>query len=118
MKQIPKPWIANSGASDHMIGDILVFDEYKSCNENSSVRIADGTHSSVAGISSVVISKEIKLHSVLFVPNLDYNLLSISKLTKDLECIIRFSSNLCEFQALNSGRTSDSTEMNAGLYLL
>ena len=58
------------------------------------------------------------LQSVLHVPNLDYNLLSISKLTKDLNCITKFSSHLCEFQALNSERTIGSAEMCAGLYLL
>ena len=57
------------------------------------VRIADGLCSSVAGIDSVIVSKDIRLNSVLFVPKLDYNLLSIGKLTRDLKCITKFSTN-------------------------
>lgn len=74
-------------------------------------------HSEVTGIGSVIISKEITLKSVLFVPDLDYNLLSISKLTKDLNCVTKFSSTLYEFQALSSRRTIGNAKMSAGLYL-
>ena len=117
-KQDTAPWIVDSGASDHMIGDITTFDEYRPISRENLVKIADGTYSNVAGIGSVVISEEIKLYYVLFVPNLSYNLLSISKLTRDLNCITKFSSKSCEFQALNSGRTIGSAEMSLGLYLL
>ncbi|RVW97656.1 Retrovirus-related Pol polyprotein from transposon TNT 1-94 [Vitis vinifera] len=36
-------WIVDSGASDHMTGNLMVFHEYTPCHNNSSVRIADGT---------------------------------------------------------------------------
>ena len=90
-------WIVDSGASDHMTGDITVFNDYKSCYGDTTVRIVDGSFSKVEGVGSVIISKEIKLAFVLFVPRLDCNLLSISKLTKDLRCITKFFSNVCEF---------------------
>ena len=118
VKKNTMQWIVDLGASDHMTGDVIALSEYRQAARGTSVRIADGTYSDVMGIGSVIISKEIKLNSVLFVPNLDYNLLSISKLTKDLNCITKFSSNMCEFQALNSGKTIGNTEMSAGLYLL
>ena len=113
-----KPWIVDSGALDHMTGDLNSFEEYKPCNGGKTVRIADGTCSFVVGIGLVIISKDIRLNSVLFVPKLDYNLLSISKLTRDLKRITKFSTNLCEFQDLILGRTIGSDEMSAGLYLL
>ena len=68
------------------------------------VRIADGSLSKVVGIESIVISKDLILKSVLLVPNLSYNLLSISRLTKDLKCVTNFSSKLYEFQDLELGR--------------
>ncbi|KAH7657630.1 RNA-directed DNA polymerase protein [Dioscorea alata] len=117
-KKNPAEWIVDSGASDHMTGDITTFADFKTATNGTSVKIADGTYSEVTGIGSVIISKEITLKSVLFVPNLDYNLLSISKLTKDLNCVSKFSSTLCEFQALSSGRTIGNAKMSAGLYLL
>ncbi|RVW87783.1 Retrovirus-related Pol polyprotein from transposon TNT 1-94 [Vitis vinifera] len=42
-------WIVDSGASDHMTGNLMVFHEYTPCHNNCSVRIADGTLSRVFG---------------------------------------------------------------------
>ena len=56
--------------------------------------------------------------SVLYVPKLDCNLLCISKLTHDLNCVTKFYPNLCEFQAVDSGKVIGSAELRGGLYLL
>ena len=117
-KTVTKPWIIDSGVSDHMTGDITTFDKYRSYNEGATVWIADGSFSIMASIGSVIISKEIRLDSVLFVPKLDYNLLSISKITKDLNCVTKFSQNVCDFQVLNSGKAIGNAKMSAWLYLL
>lgn len=111
-------WIVDSGASDHMTGDITVFKKYFPCQDNSTVRIADGTTSRVFGRGSVVISKDIMLDSVLYVPKLDCNLLSVSKLAKDLNCVTKFLPSLCEFQDLDSGKKIGNAKECAGLYLL
>ncbi|CAL5404270.1 unnamed protein product [Camellia sinensis] len=47
-KKRKKPWIVDSGASDHMTGDATIFDTYSSCQNNLTVRIADGSLSKVA----------------------------------------------------------------------
>lgn len=111
-------WIIDSGASDHMTGDLTLFSSYSPCPYNYTVRIADGTHSKVMGKGSVIISPHITLESVLYVPELDCNLLSISKITRDLKCVAKFSDNLCEFQILESGKTIGNAKECAGLYLL
>ena len=90
-------WIVDSGASDHMIGNIKLLTSFKPCDENWTVKIADGFLSRVIGTDSIAISKDIILKSVLLVPNLDCNLLSFSKLTIDHDCVAKFSNNLCEF---------------------
>ncbi|RVW80145.1 hypothetical protein CK203_054111 [Vitis vinifera] len=117
-KKRKKPWIVDSRASDHMTGDATIFDTYSSCPNNLTVRIADGSLSKVAGTGSVVLSRDITLNSVLLVPNLDCNLLSISKLTKEKRCITNFSSTHCEFQDLDSGKTIGNAEECSGLYIL
>ncbi|RVW20455.1 Retrovirus-related Pol polyprotein from transposon RE1 [Vitis vinifera] len=117
-KKRKKPWIVDSGASDHMTGDATIFDTYSSCPNNLTVRIADGSLSKVAGTGSVVLSRDLTLNSVFLVPNLDCNLLSISKLTKEKRCITNFSSTHCEFQDLDSGRRIGNTEECSGLYIL
>ena len=57
----PKAWIVDLGASDHMTSDASLFHEYSPSTGNFSVRIADGSLSKVAGIGSVIISKDITL---------------------------------------------------------
>ena len=98
-----RPWIVDSGASDHMTGDANVFDTYDPCSSNYFVRIADRSLSKVGGSGSVTISQDLTLHSILLVPNLDCNLLSTSKLTKDLKCVTKFFPNHCEFQVMDLG---------------
>ncbi|WJZ96545.1 hypothetical protein VitviT2T_015220 [Vitis vinifera] len=117
-KKRKKPWIVDSGASDHMTGDATIFDTYSSCPNNLTVRIADGSLSKVVGTGSVVLSRDLTLNSVLLVPNLDCNLLSISKLTKEKRRITNFSSTHCEFQDLDSGKTIGNAEECSGLYIL
>ena len=111
-------WIVDSGASDHMTGDLSVFHDDVPNFDNYTIRIADGTLSKVVGIGTVIISKDITLNSILFVPNLDCNLLSVSKITRDFNCITKFSSNICVFQVLNLARKIGSAKLWAGFYLL
>ena len=82
------------------------------------VRIVDGSLSKVTGTGSVVITKDLILKFVLLVPNLACNLLSISKLTRDLKCVTNFFPTYCEFQDLESGRTIGNDKECEGLYLL
>jgi len=58
------------------------------------------------------------LNSILHVPKLDCNLISISKLTRDLNCVAKFFPNLCIFQDLDTGKKIGSAKMCSGFYLL
>lgn len=79
-----------------MSGDILLFHSYKTCLNNHKDKIADG-------IGNFIISKDITLNDVLFVPKFSCNLLSINKMTRDYNCIAKFSPTSCELQVLNRG---------------
>lgn len=72
--------------------------------------------STIAGVGSIPISKSLTLHNVLHVPNLSCNLLSISKLTHDLNCLAIFYSSTCKFQEVSLGRMIGSTKEIDGLY--
>lgn len=98
-----------------MTRDILVFDDYSPRHDNSTIQIVDGTLSKVIDTSFVIISKNITLDFVLYVPKLDCNLLSISKLTRDLRCVAIFFPNLCEFQILELGKMIGSAKKCVGL---
>ena len=101
-----------------MTGDINGFQTYSPCSSPSSVRIADGSLSTVAGTGSIKLTMDLHLSFALYDPKLDYNLLSISKLTRDLNCVTKFYPNFCEFQAVDSGKVIGSVELCGGIYLL
>ena len=79
------PWIIDSGASDHMTSFSNLFKSYSSCPGNQTIRIADGTFSPIAGL--IKISDTIELQSVLHVPNLACNLLSVSNFPKTITAV-------------------------------
>ena len=110
-------WIVDSGASDHMTGCHELFSIYNPCGGNLKIRIADGSLSSVAGKGNIKLSN-MTLFSVLHVPNLTCNLVSISKLTIDLNCVAKFYLSYCEFQNLLSGRMIGNAKEHEGLYYL
>ena len=101
-----------------MTGDRSLFSSYSPCSNNLTVRIVDGSCSKVAGTGIVYISPTLILKSVLFVPNLDCNLISAHKLNRDLKCETKYVANSCVFQDLESGKIIGNVEFSAGLYLL
>ena len=82
-------WIVDAGASNHMTGSLNGFFKYKQCDKAIKVTMADGNISFAKGEGSICLA-DLRLNSVLYVPDLRCNLLSISKLTKDLNCKVPF----------------------------
>lgn len=58
------------------------------------------------------------LTSILHVPNLAANLLSIVRITIELNCRVIFYSYYCFFQDLATGKMIDSGSLKDGLYYL
>ena len=114
--QSSTPWIIDSGASDHMTNSSKFFESYLPCPGNQKVRIADGNFSPIAGKGLIKISEGIDLKSVLHVPKLTCNLLSVSKLSRDSNCCVIFYDSHCLFQDQKSGKTIGNARMINGLY--
>ncbi|CAL5421419.1 unnamed protein product [Camellia sinensis] len=110
------PWIIDSGASDHMTSFSHLFSTYFPCSGHDKIRIADGSFSPIAGKGFIKLTEKINLNSVLHVPNLACNLLSVSKLSKDSNCRVTFFESHCEFQDQNSGKMIGRARMLEGLY--
>lgn len=69
-----------------------------------TIKIAHGSISKVVSPCFNIISKDLALHSVIYVPRLACNLLSVSVLTN-------LSFNACESQDLSSRGTIGSAEV-------
>lgn len=85
---------------------------------NDKVRIADDSFSSVAGQGDIPTTSDLSLTSVLYVPNFALNLLSISHLTKNLNCYLTFFPSYYVFQDIATKRTIGLEHENDGLYIL
>ncbi|KAH9096323.1 hypothetical protein Ae201684P_009555 [Aphanomyces euteiches] len=79
-------WILDSGASDHFCNDAAWFEELQPFE--GTVRAANGSDMPIAGTGSVLLEMNtptgiipVTLQDVLFIPNLQYNLFSLSRVT-------------------------------------
>lgn len=88
----------DTGAFNHMTEFPNSFSSYETCEEGVSVSVADGKISTTMGIGTVVVADLV----LSFICSKYYNLLSVSKLTRDINYAVTFSSSRCEFQQPSS----------------
>ena len=69
------------------------------------ITLANESQTMARGISSTCPLHCIPLTSALYVLDGPFNLISISKLTRDLNCLITFSDNSVPLQDRSTGRT-------------
>ncbi|KAA0035929.1 Cysteine-rich RLK (RECEPTOR-like protein kinase) 8 [Cucumis melo var. makuwa] len=103
--------IVQSGSSKHFIS-------YAPCAGNEKIRIADVSLALIAGKGQIVPFDGFALQNVLHVPKLSYNLLSISKITRELHFKAIFLPGSVYFQDMSSGRTIGTARHSRGLYIL
>lgn len=117
-KRLPKNvWIVDTGASDHMSCAENLMTDYTPCHSSINISMTDGTTSLALGIGTICVSK-LRLQSVLHVPGIKYNLLSVNKLTTDMGCSVTFFPSHCIFQDQASRKMIGSARMIDGLYYL
>ena len=90
------------------------------------ITLANGSHTMAKGMGSACHLSSVPLTSlpsipltfVLYVPNSLFNLISISKLTRDLNCLITFSDNSVTLYDRSTGRTISMGHESHGLFHL
>ncbi|KAK9740327.1 hypothetical protein RND81_03G026900 [Saponaria officinalis] len=87
-------WILDSGASDHMCSNKLLFSELHALPKAYSVSLPNGHIITINSVGTVPLTPQITLHNVLFIPSFKFNLLSVGKLCKELNSIILFTPDL------------------------
>ena len=101
------PWILDSGACDYISGNKDLFSSLTITSPLPMIALANRSQTMAKGIDSISPLPSIPLTYVLYVPDSPFNLLSISKFTRDLNCLITFSDNSITLQDRNTGRTID-----------
>ena len=97
------PWILDSGASDHVSGNISSFSSISSPQIPHFIIVASGSKVASQVIGKVSLSPSLNLNSVLYIPHCPYNLISLSQLTHSLNCSVTFTTNSFAIQQHGTG---------------
>ena len=101
-----------------MIGTSGLLSNLEQSSSLPNVTLANGSATTVSGLGTANLSPNLSLTSVLYIANFPFNLLSISKLTKILNCAAIFLSIHCIFQDLKTGKIIGGGHEADGLYYL
>ena len=109
-----KPLVIDSGASHHMISDLNLIKNITPAVGN--VMIADGNKVPIKGIGELkLFEKESK---AFYMPSFTSNLLSVKRVTNDLNCNVIFTPDDVYFQDIDSCRLLGKGVSKGNLYLL
>ena len=92
------PWILDYRASDHLSSNKDLFSSLTITSHLPMITLANGSQTMAKGISLACLLPSVPLTFVLYVPDCPFNLISISKLTHGLNCLITFSDNSITLQ--------------------
>jgi hypothetical protein len=99
-----KSWIVDSGASKHMTLDSTLFKTYKPMSGRDKVQTTNGSLCPIAGVGDITCTSDLHLSSVFHVPKFINNLLSVSQLVDDLNCVVSLSPTHVVLHELKTGR--------------
>ncbi|XP_012840356.1 PREDICTED: uncharacterized protein LOC105960698 [Erythranthe guttata] len=110
-------WIIDSGASHHMTGcdDLLT----KSHDvHNYPVGLPNGAEIVATKEGTTVLGEQIKLNNVLFVPNLNCNLLSVGQFLNETNSVITLTKKMCVIQDCTMRTVIGVGDYRDGIYVL
>ena len=82
----------------------------------SHIQTANGELTSVQGAGTVRISPTLTLSNCLYAPSMSHKFLSISHVTKELNCTILMQPNFCLLQDIRTGEIIGRDTERDGLY--
>nr|TKR89916.1 hypothetical protein D5086_0000238510 [Populus alba] len=97
-------WIIDSGATDHITSSSELLNENKDCSL-PPVLLPSGDKADIIAKGSLPLNSVYYLHDVLSVPTFKVDLMSVSRLTRSLNCSVTFLPYWCILQDLATRRT-------------
>lgn len=111
-------WIVDSGASNHITRSKHLLLHNDTVSSAKKVQLPTGEFAHISHIGNYPLSEGDSLKDVLCVPSFKFNLMSVSKVTKDMNCCVKFYPEHCVFQDLCTGKVKVTGREQAGLYIL
>ena len=108
-------WIFDCGATDTMTFDPHDLSSIHS-TPRTHVQIANGATIPVHQAGPADISSSLSVKNYLLIPSLSHKLLFVSKLTKELHCMVLFTSDGCLVQDTRTGTILGRSTEQGGLY--
>ncbi|GKE37515.1 hypothetical protein Tco_1460920 [Tanacetum coccineum] len=105
-------WIFDSGCTEYI--NILV--NKKANHFEAPIVIPNGDSISVKGKGDYILLGGTKVNGVFYVPDFKCNLLSVSRLSRDLQCCISFFPDFCVVQGLQRRNLIGAGRCERGLY--
>lgn len=111
-------WLVDSGAGSHMVNNIDLLNNVRG-KDDCWIRTANGETVKVQSIGDVSLSGEngniLELTGCLFVPDLAYNLISVSQLVKD-GYSVEFGTTSCEI--MSKGNRIINADLKNNIYVV
>jgi len=87
-----KQWIIDTGASHHITSDLGLLDRVREVHAqgDSKVHLPNGKVAAVTHIGSTCVLANQSISNVLFLADFKFNLLSVSRITRKLQCMVCF----------------------------
>ncbi|RDX84671.1 hypothetical protein CR513_34246, partial [Mucuna pruriens] len=108
----------DSSASSHISGNDFVFPSISSPKFPHFISLANGSKMVSQGVGKVSLSSSISLNFVLYIPKCPYNLISLSQMTRSLNCSVIFYAISFIIQNRNMGQLIGKGHESRGLYCL
>lgn len=87
-------WIIDTGASNHMTGNITELHDLKDM-QGCPVGLLDGKQATPTKRGTTLLHGGLILNNVFYVPRLNCSLISVSQLIDETRCIVQFTNSLC-----------------------